>query len=328
VVPYALSRRAKSRAHDLPPNTRVLPLPAGLAIRTWGFADRPRVDRYFDDVDVVHGTNFVVPPTRRPSSVTVHDAFCLVHPNESPPSVRPFDRAVRRAVQRGAWVHTSTNVLRYQMLSLYGAERVKIVPFGVPAVAQGGPLPDAVHPPYILSINTLEPRKRQEHLVRAFRSVAAWDENLQLVIAGADGPASDAVNKAIKALPAELEARVVRIDRVDDDLRAALIRRASILAYPSADEGFGFPVLEAMAVGVPVVATFAGGIPEIAGAAALLVPIEDDPGVLVEALRRVITDGGLRATLRRRGRERAERFSWPEHAAGMAELWRTAADAA
>lgn len=328
VIPYVLSRRAKSRASDLPFGTRFLKVPAGLAIRSWGFTDRPSVDRTLHDADVVHGTNFVVPPTSRPSTVTVHDTFCLVHPGECPPSVRPFDRALRRAVARGAWLHTSTSVLRYQMLSLYGAERVAIVPFGVPPLGPGGPLPEHVHPPYILSINTLEPRKRQEHLVRAFRSVAAWDENLQLVIAGADGAASEAVAKAIKALPPQLEARVLRLGRVDEETRAALIRRASILAYPSADEGFGFPMLEAMAAGVPVVATHAGGVPEIAGSAALLVPVEDDPGALVDALRRVITDGGLRATLRRQGRARAERFSWPEHAAGMAALWRRAAEAA
>lgn len=326
VIPYALSRRAKKRAADLPFGTRFLPVTAGLAIRTWGFIDRPKVRGAFADVDVVHGTNFVVPPTTHPSTVTVHDSFCLVHPDECPPSVRPFNRAVQRAVARGAWLHTSTGFLRDEMLSRYSAERVAVVPFGVPPLGPGGPLPELVRPPYILSINTLEPRKRQEHLVRAFRSVAAWHESLQLVIAGADGAASDAVTKEIKALPPKLGARVIRLGRVDEETRAALIRQASILAYPSADEGFGFPVLEAMAAGVPVVATHAGGVPEIAGMAALLIPVSDDPDALVDALRRIVTDDGLRATLRRRGLARAERFSWPEHAAGMAALWRRAAD--
>jgi glycosyltransferase involved in cell wall biosynthesis len=325
VVPFVLSRAARSRLDDLPAGTRLLRVPAGIAIRAWGFVDRPRVDGTLDDVDVVHGTNFVVPPTRTPSTVTVHDTFCLVHPDECDPSVRPFDRAIRRAVARGAWLHVSTRSIEDQVIALYGAERVARVPFGVPPVPAAGSLPDSVTGPYILAINTIEHRKRHEHLVRAFRSVAAWDAELQLVIAGADGNAKDAVTKAIKALPDDVARRVVLTGPVDSPTRGALIRNATVLAYPSSDEGFGFPVLEAMSAGVPVVATRVGGLPEVTSGAALLVPVEDDPGALVEALRRVVTDGALRARLRRRGRARAETFSWTHHAAGMADLWRQAA---
>jgi glycosyltransferase involved in cell wall biosynthesis len=219
----------------------------------------------------------------------------------------------------------STRSIEDQVIALYGAERVARVPFGVPPVPAAGSLPDSVTGPYILAINTIEHRKRHEHLVRAFRSVAAWDAELQLVIAGADGNAKDAVTKAIKALPDDVARRVVLTGPVDSPTRGALIRNATVLAYPSSDEGFGFPVLEAMSAGVPVVATRVGGLPEVTSGAALLVPVEDDPGALVEALRRVVTDGALRARLRRRGRARAETFSWTHHAAGMADLWRQAA---
>jgi len=327
VVPYVLSRAARKLAAELPFNTRFLRVPAGVALRMWTRADWPRADGTFDDVDVVHGTNFVVPPTARPSTVTVHDTYCLVHPSACDPNVRPFEKILARSVQRGTWLHVSTRAVKYQMLSLFGAERVVRVPFGVPPIAPTGALPPSVTGPYILSISTLERRKRHEHLVRAFRSVAPWDPDLQLVIAGADGNAKDDVLKAIRALPDDVGRRVVLVGRVDESTRAALVRKATVLAYPSEDEGFGFPVLEAMAVGVPVVATRVGGIPEVAGGAALLVEVDDDPGELVEALRRVVTDGSLRARLRRRGRTRAEEFSWEAHAAGMADLWRRAADA-
>jgi glycosyltransferase involved in cell wall biosynthesis len=180
-------------------------------------------------------------------------------------------------------------------------------------------------PPYILAINTLDVRKRHEHLVRAFRSAAASNPELQLVIAGADGNATDAVVRSIKALPEELGTRVVVTGRVDDATRAALIRNATVVAYPSADEGFGFPVLEAMSAGVPVVASRVGGLPEIAGDAALLVTVEDDPSELADALARIVTDDALRAVQIERGRARAAAFSWASHAAGMAALWRRAA---
>jgi glycosyltransferase involved in cell wall biosynthesis len=327
VVPYVLSRRARYRAAELPPGCRFLPMPAGVSVRTWGFTDWPSVGRELGDVDVVHGTNFVVPPTPHPSTVTVHDAFCLLHPDDCDPSVRPYDRAVRRAVARGAWLHVSTRALEYQMKSLYGAERVVRVPFGVPSLGRPGPLPAAITGRYILAISSLDARKRHEHLVRAFRSVAAWDPELQLVIAGGDGNAKDAVVKAVRALPPEVERRVVLTGRVDEPTRAALLRGATVLAYPSADEGFGFPVLEAMAVGVPVVATRVGGIPEVSGGAALLVPVEDDPGELVDALRRLVTDDALRERLRTRGRARVASFSWADHARGMADLWQRVAEA-
>lgn len=327
VVPYVLSRRARQHAELLPFNTRFPRLPASVALRLWARLDHPRIDGLLDDVDVVHGTNFVVPPTRRPSTVTVHDTWCLLHAMECEPNVRPFDRILRRAVARGTWLHVSTRSIEFQLLERYGAERIARVPFGVPPVGTPGALPGGVSGPYILAISTLDHRKRHEHLVRAFRSVAPWDPELQLVIAGADGNAKDAVVKAIKALPADVERRVVLVGRVDDDTRAALVRGATVLAYPSADEGFGFPVLEGMAAGVPVVASRVGGIPEVAGGAAVLVPVEDDPGALVDALRTVITDGALRARLRRRGRARVDAFSWEQHAAGMADLWRKAASA-
>jgi glycosyltransferase involved in cell wall biosynthesis len=327
VVPYVLSRSARQHAADLPFNTRFLKVPAGLALRAWSRTDRPRVDGELDDVDVVHGTNFVVPPTKRPSTVTVHDTFCLLHPDQCEPNVRPFDAIVRRSAARGAWLHVSSRSVEHQVLERYGAERVARVPFGIPPLAASGPLPPDVTAPYVLAISTLDNRKRHEHLVRAFRSVAPWDPDLQLVIAGADGNAKDAVVRAIKALPADVERRVVLLGRVDESTRAALIRTATVLAYPSADEGFGFPVLEAMAVGVPVVATRVGGIPEVSGGAAVLVALDEDPGPLVDGLRRVITDPALRARLRRRGRARAEAFTWEAHARGMADLWQRAAEA-
>lgn len=325
VVPYVLSRRARGRVTDLPFGTRFLGMPAGLAIRTWGFVDRPRVDRVLHDVDVVHGTNFVVPPTRRPRTVTVHDAYCLLHPGACDPSVRPFKRAVGHAIARGAWVHVSTRSMAQQVIELYEAKRVVRVPFGVPALGEAGRVPRGLLGPYILAISQLDARKRHEHLVRAFRSVAAWNPSLQLAIAGPDGNASEAVERAVRGLPADIARRVFLLGRVDEPTRVALLRNATVLAYPSEDEGFGFPVLEAMAAGVPVVATRVGGLPEVTAGAAVLIPVEDDPGALVEALRRVVTDEKVRARLVRRGQRRVGELTWEDHARGMAELWHRAA---
>ena len=326
VVPYVLSRRARTQASVLPSGTRFLPVPAGLAVRMWGRLDRPSVGDTLGDVDVVHGSNFVVPPTARPSTMTVHDTWCLRHPDLCAPAVRPFDRAVRRAMRRGSWAHVSTEAVAADVRARYGSDRVAVVPFGVPPLGPSGALPDTVGGSFILSLNTQEPRKRQEHLVRAFRAVAASDHDVQLVFAGAEGAATNAIEHAIAALPADAAARVVRLGPVDDATRAALLRHAAVVVYTSADEGFGFPVLEAMSAGAPVVATRVGGIPEVAGDGAVLVDVDDDPGPLADAMRDVLGDGALRSTLCDKGRARAADFSWVRHAAGMAALWQRAMD--
>jgi glycosyltransferase involved in cell wall biosynthesis len=110
---------------------------------------------------------------------------------------------------------------------------------------------------------------------------------------------------------------------VDDAGRARLLTRASVLAYPSLDEGFGLPLLEAMAAGLPAVATRAGAVPEVAGDAALLVdPLDVDE--LASAVGRLLGDDGLRRSLVDRGRAQAAGFTWEGTAAAMLDLYREA----
>jgi glycosyltransferase involved in cell wall biosynthesis len=145
---------------------------------------------------------------------------------------------------------------------------------------------------------------------------------LALVIAGSDGSDGPAIEAAIAEL--DKSALVVRAGRVDDARRSGLLLAARALAYPSYDEGFGFPVLEAMAADLPVVASSAGAIPEIAGNAALLVDADDTDG-LADALLRVVDDAALREELITRGRTRLKAFSWRATAEGLNALYRRAA---
>jgi glycosyltransferase involved in cell wall biosynthesis len=326
-VPFALSRRARSRLADLPEGTRALSLPAGVALRAWARSSHPSPRALLEGVDVVHGTNYVVPPVDRPTTVTVHDTWCLRHPAECAPAVRPFDGVLRRAASRGTWLHVSTEASASEVRDRYHTDRVTVVPFGVPDVAADGLLPSAVRAPFILAISTDEPRKRHAHLVAAFAEVAAAVQDVQLVLAGADASATPAVEAAIEALPPSARHRVLRLGVVDDATRAGLLRGAAVLAYPSADEGFGFPALEAMSVGVPVVTTRAGGLPETVGDAGVLVDVVDDVAPLASALVETLTDTEVRASLIERGHERAAALSWQAHAKGMAELWARAVEA-
>src|SRR5947199_3066178 len=260
---------------------------------------------------VVSGTNSIVPPTRAAGEVvTVHDLTPMRFPELAHAATLAYEPLIRRALARGAFVHTPSQFVAAEVVELFGvsADRVHAVAEGIPA------LPDvaadeqvAGGAPYVLTIGTVEPRKDHPLLVRAFDAVAASDPDLRLVIAGPDGWGADALTDAVAA--AKHRDRIVRLGYIDDEARAGLLKGARAFAFPSVYEGFGLPPLEAMRAGVPVVATAAGSVPEVLGDAALLVPV-GDTDALAGALRDVVTDDAVRARLVDAGRSRASRYSW------------------
>lgn len=330
IIPYALSIRARIGGRDagLPPGTRILPFPAGPAISAWGRVDQPSAERWLKPARVVHGTNFIAPPMKGAATVvTVHDCAFALHPELCPPTVRRFAPALRRAVQRGAWVHTPSRFVAEEVSDIFGTDRVVTVPHGVPRLALpaaplGGLVGDS---PFILALGNLEPRKNIPRLVRAFGAIADRHAGLQLLVAGADGPARPAVDEARAGLPPAIGQRVRLAGYVDDRTRATLLARAQVFVFPSLYEGFGFPVLEAMAAGTPVVAGSSGAVAEVAGDGALLVD-PTDTDALAAAISRVLESRDLAESLIRAGRSRAARFSWRRAAEGLRDLYRRAAD--
>jgi len=196
---------------------------------------------------------------------------------------------------------------------------------GIGTAARGstGLPPALAGRPSILALGATDPRKGLAGLVRAFGALAADDAEVVLVLAGPDGPGRPEVDAATADLPPEVARRVHVLGAVSDPARRTLLAGATVLAYPSLDEGFGFPVLEAMAAGVPVVASRAGALPEVAGDAALLVPVGDDDA-LSAALSALLADGPRRAEHVAAGRARAATFTWARTATGMADLWQRA----
>jgi glycosyltransferase involved in cell wall biosynthesis len=326
LVRYVLSGRA-----ELPPGVRRLPYPARAALVAWGRIGRPRPRWALRGVDVVHGTNFVAPPGPWATVITVHDCSPLTHPERVSPVVRSFVPVLRRAVAAGAWVHTPSDYLIAQAAELLGTRRVRTVPHGAPvAVAPTGP-PAGLAPalaaldgrPYVLAVGTIEPRKNLVRLVDAFGRLAPSRHDLHLVLAGPPGADQPAVDAAVDRLPSAVRPRVVIAGWVEDPVREWLLARASVFAYPSLDEGFGLPVLEAFAAGVPTVAARAGSLPEVAGDAALLAdPLDVD--ALAGALADAFDDPEIRQRLVRAGRARLGHFDWSATAAAMAELYRDA----
>jgi len=322
IKPYVLSFRA-----TLPDGVRRLAFPARVALEAWGRTEHPSADRGLSGADVVHGPNYVIPPSHLPSVVSVHDCWFLDHPHEVSGSVRAFGPALRRAVRRGATVHVPSEHTAGQVRTLLGAERVAVVPLGAPTT-----LPPAapVHlaglggRPYVLALGAKEPRKNLPRLIDAFGLLLRELPDLALVLLGPDGPDSANIDEAVRRQSRDVTDRILLVDYVPDDERNAIVQAAVALAYPSLDEGFGFPALEAMAAGVPVVAANAGSLPEVCGDAALLVNPRN-PAAMAGSLLRLLSDRGLRRDLIARGRQQVERFSVARSAAGMAALYRSLA---
>lgn len=323
-LPYLVSFRA--RPGD---GVRRLPLPAALAMRCWSRADLPRADRWLRPAQVVHGTNYTLPPSSLPSVVSVYDCWFLEHPEQVHPHVRRAGEVLRRAVRRGATIHTSSLSSAERARALLGAERVVAIPLGAPPAPQAPvstarPIPELDGQPFVLALGTLERRKNLPRLVEAFGLLADEHPDVRLVLAGGEGDDHAAVDEAILALPRHTTGRVLLTGRVDDPTKSWLLHHASVLAYPSLDEGFGFPLLEAMSVDLPVVASTAGSIPEVAGDAALLVDPREATA-LAAALATALGDDGRRAQLVRAGRERVAAHDWSATAGRMVELYASVA---
>jgi glycosyltransferase involved in cell wall biosynthesis len=171
----------------------------------------------------------------------------------------------------------------------------------------------------VLALGTVEPRKNLPRLVAAFDLEAARDCNLRLVVAGPDGWGTEAFTESVRK--ARHRDRVLRLGYVDDPVRADLLAGARVLAYPSLDEGFGHPPLEAMRAGVPVVAARAGSLPEVLGDAALLVD-PSSPTAIADALHAANTDDDTRAQLVAAGHDRVARYTWSRATDELVTLYR------
>lgn len=277
--------------------------------------------------DVVHAPSLAVPPTAgRPLVVTVHDLVALRSPElltrrGAAFHRRGFDLARQEAA---AVVVPSAHVAGQVVDEGIDADRVHVAHHGVTAVAGATDEHASLTPPgrderrmfdrgslagapYVLFVGTIEPRKGIADLVAAVGAVRAAEPGLDLglVVIGRPGWGK----------PPDLTAPWVEVlEGATDGVLAAHYGRARLLALPSRDEGFGLPVVEAMARGCPVVASTAGALPEVAGGAAVLVA-PGDVDALAEAIRSVATDDSEHARLSAAGRTRALDFTWSASAA-------------
>jgi glycosyltransferase involved in cell wall biosynthesis len=276
------------------------------------------------------------PPRRRrgapPAAIFVHDLAFRIRSAEVPWQQRAyFGTVLGPALKQAAAVLVPSATTRGDLLSAYplpGLEkRITVVREGLSASAKPGPLPDGIEPGFILAVGTVEPRKNYPRLLAAYRQLRSRPGALpmvigrragvpQLVVAGRRGWAYGDTLQKIQAEPG-----VRYLGHVDEPTLAALYESASVLAFPSLYEGFGLPLLEAMAHGVPAVIGKSGALPELAGDSAIEVDPEDVDEIAA-GLERLLSDEGLRSRLSEAGKQRAAEFTWAKAAASTLDILR------
>ncbi len=288
-----------------------------------------------DDVDVLHAPCYVMPVwCSKPTVLTVHDLFALRLPQLcTRANASHFRRFLPKSVRRARAVVTPTHAVKRELVDALKdlrSDHVRVLPWGVgerfapvtdSARREAVALKYGLPPRYVLHVGRQEPKKNLVQLVQAyFAATAVARLPHRLVLAGPDGWGGKRLDRMIRELG--IGERVVRPGFVDDEDLPAVYSLADALVFPSVAEGFGFPVLEAMACGTPVIASDIPPLREVAGDAARLVRPGDLPAWRT-ALEETLADADALRRLAEAGRRHARQYTWAAHGTALAELYRT-----
>jgi glycosyltransferase involved in cell wall biosynthesis len=335
-------QRADSQRYErLAPGARVVAGPAALGHRSarlaWEQSGLPVVAQQVG-ADVIHLPYYSMPlRPGRPTVVTVHDVTYFTEPSlYAPGSAMLFKAAIRTAARRATRLIVPSGATRDELVRELGvdASRIDVAHHGVdvrvfrrPSPAEATAVSErlGLHgKPYIAFLGSMEPRKNVAALVEGWASaVAGADDPPALVLAGG-GNWSEEVDAAVASVPPHLRLR--RPGYLPFGDLPGFLGGALVAAFPSRGEGFGLPVLEAMACGAPVLTTHCTSLPEVGGDAVEYT--EPDAAAIGAALRGLLEDPSRRASLGIAGHARAQQFTWAASAAVHLDSYKRAADAA
>jgi glycosyltransferase involved in cell wall biosynthesis len=278
---------------------RLWPLPASHVLRTaWSIAGRPAAERLLGRFDVLHFSDWMYPPQRAGlRSTTIHDLVPLRFPEWVTPRTKTMHgRKYANAARTCDLVFVNSAFTREDVVTTLGVprERLRVAHPGVRDVFRADGETADLGAPYVLTVATLEPRKNLQTLVEAHRLLGG---DLLLAVAGGEGWGEQ---------PLLSDPRIRRLGFVDDVELARLYRGAAVAVYPSRYEGFGMPIVEALACGCPVVASAHPSLDEASGDAAVRAD-PDDPSALAAAIERAIREHDRLVPA---GRAHAARFTW------------------
>jgi glycosyltransferase involved in cell wall biosynthesis len=285
-------------------------------------------------LDLFHSPDFVLPPVRNdiPTIVTVHDLSFVHYPKTFTPAlVNYLNNVVPWSVERATHILADSQATKDDLMNIWGvtAEKVTVLYSGVSgrfrpvtnnkqlsAVRQKYDIGDA---PYLVSVSTLQPRKNFQMLIRAFKPVAA-EQPHNLIIAGGKGWLYEEMLAEVEKQG--LEGRVKFIGFVADGDLPALYSEASLMVFPSLYEGFGLPLLEAMACGVPVLSSNSSCLPEVAGEAAVLLP-PTDQDAWSQSMNDLLSNSSQRARMVAAGFLQARKFTWKKAAVQLQAIYQS-----
>ncbi len=319
--------RTRFRFHHLPPGFL---LPVGPTIAVLRAVVEPLL-LALDGVDVYFAPNFFPParhaPARRRLVVTVHDlAFRRLPHTLHHETLDDLERLLLPTLAAADAIIAVSQATADDLRELLGvsARRIHVIHEGVDAVfaSAAGAVPPGLPARFLLFVSTLEPRKNLTGLLAGFERAVGEGYPGDLVLVGRWGWRTEAARRAFADSP--VHHRIHRLDSLDRPALNTVLRRAEALLFPSLLEGFGLPVLEAMACGLPVITSNRSSLPEVAGEAALYVD-PDDPASIAGAIVRLAGEPALRQGLAEAGRRRAALFTWDDAAAATASVLRRAA---
>jgi glycosyltransferase involved in cell wall biosynthesis len=285
--------------------------------------------------DILHCPAPVAPHrSPLPLAITVHDMLAWDHPEWlARVNVAQLRLVLPRVLRRADVVLTGSEFSRTRLAAALEVDpaKIRVTPYGLDARFTPGPRPEellarlGVRGPYVLTVGTLQPRKNVEALLRASAGVRSGGVDHEVVVVGARGWLDDDLLEQLNA-PA-LKGAVHVTGRVTDAELVDLYRGAELFVFPSRYEGFGFPVLEAMACGTAVVAADRASLPELVGESGALVD-PDDPKALEECLGNLLSEPGRRNEYAAAGLRRAAEFTWERCADLTVDAYRSALAAA
>ena len=305
-------------------------LPRVLLYESWSRTGRPRLPRRAPAVDLLHSPMLPAPDPDVPLVVTLHDMAFVTRPGDFPArALRLYRRMWSRVVRRADRVLCSSErTLGLAVDAGLPTDVARVVPLGMDVerpssessevrLSRMGMDPDRR---FVLSVGTAEPRKNLATVLGAFGVLAGRDPDVELVLAGPRGW-KESLGDRLAELPEGVRTRVRALGRVSDGDLAALYELASVFCYPSLDEGFGLPVLEAMAHGTPVVTSADSAMTEIGGRAVVGVnPTSVDE--VAAALASVLESPHTAKTMAVSGLERARDYSWERTAQLTVDVYR------
>ena len=304
---------------------RQLGLPREPMYLSWHYARRPAVQGATGPVDVIHATALAIPPRTAPLVLTLHDLAFLDYPEHASRWGNAFFRRALEIAKRDVDLVLCSSLATVERAVEYGLphDRLRHVPLGVdvvPATPADVARVRATHGlegRYVLWVGTVEPRKNLPRLLQAFRAAPA---DVELVLVGPKGWNED-LETRLATLPRDVRDRVRLLGFVPHADLGPLYAGAAAFCFPSLLEGFGFPVVEAMAQGTPVVTSLGTSTAEVAGAAGLLVDPKDADAIGA-ALDRVLGDETLARQLGETGRVRASTYTWRRSADLVMDAYR------